>query len=114
MWRAHTHSRLFRLAIGPAEVRHRLENPGFDVAPFMVGAFADVDGNGVRGDGDVLVASSIINLVGYARGDIPQEYTDLGAVEGWNIVVLDFSNTLPITSQNGIAVRITDRMKPIV
>ena len=29
-------------------------------------------------------------------------------------VVLGLSNTLPITSQNGIAVRITDSTKPIM
>jgi hypothetical protein len=28
-------------------------------------------------------------------------------------VVLELANTLPITSQNGIAVRITDRIKPV-
>lgn len=66
---------------------------GFDIAPFGVGFYVDMDGNLARGPSDPLVGASYSRIVAYLRGTIPAEYGAMGALVGWNLVDLSIDES---------------------
>ena len=63
--------------------------PGFRVAMYVPVLHEDLDGDGVRDPGEMIVGMGRAWPV-WAEGAIPPDYTAQGVVEGWNAIEMDW------------------------
>lgn len=68
--------------------------PEMTVALFMLGAYADASGDGAPGPGDAFVGADAA-FVAWIGGEVSPDMEAMGAVLGWNRVVMDMLSSEP-------------------